>query len=145
MDLPNITQGEASQPIRNKNRISRQNAQQQSEKNKQLDDNKTPTTKREAYIRVDNISFVNKENKQHLQSPSHQIPPSKGGCRPYPENKQTPKQEKMVTNKPTVAADDLRQKITNGHSNPNRYVSLITKAKRPYNNTTTFDNNAHCT
>ena len=47
------------------------------------------------------IEYVNKKNDKYSQSHSIQIPPSEGGCRLDPENKQTPQQEKTVGNKPT--------------------------------------------
>ena len=56
-----------------------------------------------------------------------------------------PNMIKTVTNKPTVATDDLKQKMTNKHSKPNRPDSLITQTKRPYNNITADDNNTHYT
>ena len=48
-DLPNTTPRQASPPTRNKNRISRHNNKQKSEKHKQQV-NRTPTTKSEVYL-----------------------------------------------------------------------------------------------
>ncbi len=85
------------------------------------------------------IERVNKESEQCSQSPSTQIPPGRGGGRPYPENKQTLQQGKAVTNTPTVAADELIKKTISRYSKPNRPDSVFTQTKRLYNTTQTAD------